>query len=158
DQWTQGLLCDPPEPVTDCPSAAHAACRRRGRSIRRWKRRTSSGGDLLFGLRLTQHSVNSAQKEYEMSHRRDLNALSIADRNTLVGLMLNYINDAVVAMHNPNNPGSIVHHMGEHAFITHRNFIGDLEAWLMTHGGARFVPLPSWNPANPIPAQFNVVK
>jgi hypothetical protein len=72
--------------------------------------------------------------------------------------MLNYINDAIVWEHNPNNPNAIVHHMGEHAFITHRNYIGDLEAWLTTHGGGQFVPLPSWNPANPIPSEFNVVK
>ena len=93
-----------------------------------------------------------------MSHRRSLNSLSVAERNTLVGLMLNYINDAVVWSHNPNNPAAVVHHTGEHAFITHRNFIGDMEAWLATHGGGQFVPLPSWNPANPIPAEFNVVK
>jgi len=93
-----------------------------------------------------------------MSHRRNLNSLTGPERTTLVGLMLNYINDAVVWAHNPNNPAAIVHHMGEHAFITHRNFIGDMEAWLATHGGAQFVPLPSWNPANPIPAEFNVVK
>ena len=93
-----------------------------------------------------------------MSHRRDLNTLSAAERTTLVNLMLNYIDDAVVWSHNPNNPNAIVHHMGEHAFVTHRNFIGDMEAWLATNGGAQFVPLPSWNPANPIPAQFNVVK
>jgi len=72
--------------------------------------------------------------------------------------MLSYINDAVVWAHSPQNPNGIVHHMGEHAFITHRNFIGDMESWLLTHGGAAFVPLPSWNPAKPIPPEFNVVK
>src|SRR6266496_1433828 len=48
--------------------------------------------------------------------------------------------------------------MGEHAFITHRNYIGDLEQWLAIHGGSEFTPLPSWNPPNPIPPEFNVVK
>ena len=72
--------------------------------------------------------------------------------------MLAYINDAVVWSHSPANPNAIVHHMGEHAFITHRNFIGDLENWLTINGGGQFVPLPSWNPANPIPPEFNVVK
>jgi hypothetical protein len=72
--------------------------------------------------------------------------------------MLTYINDAIVWQHNPENPNAIVHHMGEHAFVTHRNFIGDLESWLQSHGGNQFVPLPMWNPANPIPPEFNVVK
>jgi len=93
-----------------------------------------------------------------MSHRTDLNSLPAAKRTALVNLMLTYINDAVVWKHNPNNPNAIVHHMGEHAFITHRNYIGDLEDWLAAHGGAEFVPLPAWNSASPIPAEFNVVK
>src|SRR5947209_8033061 len=94
----------------------------------------------------------------EMSHRPDLNALPAASRTVLRNLMLAYINDAVVWSHNPQNPNAIVHHMGEHAFITHRNFIGDLERWLIANSGAQFVPLPAWNPINPIPAEFNVVK
>jgi hypothetical protein len=93
-----------------------------------------------------------------MGHRRDLNSLSAASRTQLRNLMLNYITDAVVWAHHPNNPNAIVHHMGEHAFITHRNYIGDLEAWLVANGGRDFVPLPSWNPANAIPNEFNVVK
>ena len=93
-----------------------------------------------------------------MSHRPDLNSLSAGSRWALRNLMLNYINDAVVWSHNPDNPNAIVHHSGEHAFITHRNFIGDLERWLLQQGAGEFVPLPSWNPANPIPPEFNVVK
>jgi hypothetical protein len=93
-----------------------------------------------------------------MGHRPDLNSLSATSRATLRTMMLSYINDAVVWAHNPNNPNAIVHHMGEHAFITHRNFIGDLENWLTVNGSREFVPLPSWNPANPIPPEFNVVK
>ena len=93
-----------------------------------------------------------------MGHRPDLNSLPAASRTNLRNLMLTYINDAVVWAHNPSNPNAIVHHMGEHAFITHRNFIGDLENWLAVSGSGEFVPLPSWNPANPIPPEFNIVK
>src|SRR6266851_1111660 len=93
-----------------------------------------------------------------MGHRPDLNSLPAASRTNLRNLMLTYINYAVVWAHNPSNPNAIVHHMGEHAFITHRNFIGDLENWLAVTGSGEFVPLPSWNPANPIPAEFNIVK
>ena len=93
-----------------------------------------------------------------MSHRRDLNSLSAPERTTLVNLMLNYINDAVVWAHNPQNPGAVVHHEGVHGFVTHRKYIADLEQWLAANGGSAFVPLPAWNPADPIPAEFNVVK
>src|SRR6266498_2131291 len=89
-----------------------------------------------------------------MGHRPDLNSLSAGSRATLRGLMLTYINDAVVWAHNPDNPNAIVHHMGEHAFITHRNYIGDLEQWLAIHGGSEFTPLPSWNSSNPTPPDF----
>jgi len=93
-----------------------------------------------------------------VSHRRDLNSLTPAQRTQLVNLMLTYITDAVVWSHNPDNPNAVVHHMGEHGFTSHRAFIGQLENWLVSNGGGAFVPLPSWNPANPIPAEFNVVK
>ena len=33
-----------------------------------------------------------------------------------------------------------------------------MEAFLSSTGGGEFVPLPMWDPANPIPAEFNVVK
>lgn len=49
-------------------------------------------------------------------------------------------------------------HSGEHIFTGHRQYIEGLEAFLSSQGGGRFVPLPAWNPANPVPAEFNVVK
>jgi hypothetical protein len=87
-----------------------------------------------------------------MGHRSDLNALSAPQRTQLVGLMLDYLTDAVVADH-----VSIVH-SGEEIFTGHRNYILGMESHLMANGGAGFVPLPSWNSANPIPTEFNVVK
>ncbi|MGQ8901389.1 tyrosinase family protein, partial [Bacillus sp. TSA_111.2] len=88
-----------------------------------------------------------------MSHRRDLNNdLSAQERTSLVNLILNFLNDAIVAEHT-----TIVHN-DIHIFTGHRAYIEKLEAFLNNNGGAQFVPLPMWNPANPIPTEFNVVK
>src|SRR5262245_7466602 len=87
-----------------------------------------------------------------MGHRSDLNALPASERQALVNLILQYLNDQVIADHL-----NIVH-SGEQLFIGHRAYIGGLETWLGQQGASRFVPLPAWDPANPIPAEFNAVK
>lgn len=87
-----------------------------------------------------------------MGHRQNLNALPAGERQALVDLILQYLNDSVVAAH------TTITHSGEHIFTGHRQYIEELEAFLATQGGGRFVPLPAWNPANPIPSEFNVVK
>ena len=87
-----------------------------------------------------------------MGRRQDLNALPAADRQALVNLILQYLTDPVVAAH------TTINHAGEHIFTGHRQYIEQLEAFLVAQGGGRFVPLPAWSPAKPIPAEFNVVK
>jgi hypothetical protein len=87
-----------------------------------------------------------------MGRRQDLNALPAPERQALVNLILQYLNDAVVAAH------TTITHSGEHLFTGHRQYIEQLEAFLAANGGGRFVPLPAWNSANPIPPEFNVVK
>lgn len=87
-----------------------------------------------------------------MAHRADLDTLSAGDRQFLVNLMLPYLTDAVVAAH-----VNIIH-SGLELFTGHRAYIADLESHLSANGGAGFVPLPMWDPAKPIPPEFNVVK
>ena len=87
-----------------------------------------------------------------MAHRRDLNALTPAERQTLVALMLQYLNDAVVANH------MNIIHSGLDLFTGHRAYIAGMEAFIAANGGGQFVPLPMWNPSNPIPVEFRVVK
>ncbi|MEO1624508.1 MAG: tyrosinase family protein, partial [Bacteroidota bacterium] len=36
----------------------------------------------------------------------------------------------------------------------HRYYINELENWLLANGGAEFVPLPYWDPEDPIPSAF----
>lgn len=86
-----------------------------------------------------------------MAHRINLNALPGSERQALRDLILDFLNDAVVGDH-----PSIVH-SGVNFFTGHRSYLARLESFLTLNGGARFVPLPEWDPRNEIPAEFNVV-
>lgn len=87
-----------------------------------------------------------------MGHRRNLNNLRPADRQALANLMMSYLTDAVVDEH------PALDHFDVHIFTHHRRYIEKMELWLSANGGARFVPLPYWDSATPIPPEFNVVK
>jgi len=87
-----------------------------------------------------------------MTHRQDLNSLSGTDRQTLVDLMLAYLTDDIVSDH------LAITHSGEDIFTGHRAYIAGMESYLSANGGGSFVPLPMWNPSNPIPDEFNVVR
>jgi len=46
-------------------------------------------------------------------------------------------------------------HSNDDRFFTwHRNYIQELEDWLLSEGHTQFVPLPAWNPADGMPAEF----
>ena len=93
-----------------------------------------------------------------MANRKDVSVLSNAALNQLRALLDQYITKPT------NNPvdehraagmdmSLMIHHTG---FLTwHQHFIAELETWLANNGGAKFVPLPYWNPAKPIPTQLN---
>jgi len=87
-----------------------------------------------------------------MTHRPDLNGLSPQERQTLVDLMLRYITDEIVDHHGG------IRHRGATLFTGHRSYIAKMESFLSSNGGGQFVPLPKWDPAIPIPVEFNVVK
>lgn len=87
-----------------------------------------------------------------MVHRKDLNEISPKERQNLVELMLNYITDSVVEDHMD------IIHSGIDLFTGHRAYIAGMEEYLLANGGTKFTPLPMWNPAKPIPKEFNVVK
>ncbi|MCL4473272.1 MAG: tyrosinase family protein [Actinobacteria bacterium] len=81
-----------------------------------------------------------------------VNSLSPPERSELVKLMLPFLTDEVVAAHTK------IIHFGEETFIGHSAYISELEDFLSSNGGRRFVPLPQWDPAEPIPPEFNVVR
>lgn len=82
----------------------------------------------------------------------DLNSISPAERSRLAGLMLDYLTDEVVDAH------VRIVHFGEQTFIGHHAYIEEMEAYLAANGGKRFVPLPFWDPAKPVPEEFNAVR
>jgi hypothetical protein len=51
------------------------------------------------------------------------------------------------------NMSMMIHEIGFLAW--HQYFLTKLEHWLVTNNNAKFVPLPYWDPANPIPSQLN---
>lgn len=88
-----------------------------------------------------------------MPRRKDLNNdFSAAERTTLVNLILQYLNEAVVAAH------VTITHNDIHLFTGHRDYIAELERYLQSAGAAQFVPLPKWNPVNEVPIEFRVMK
>jgi tyrosinase-like protein len=93
-----------------------------------------------------------------MAHRRDVSTMSSAQRTQLRALLDQYINkpaDNPVVEHKAAgmDMSLMIHDMGFVAW--HQHFLAKLENWLVLNGGTKFVPLPSWNPAKPIPPQLN---
>lgn len=85
--------------------------------------------------------------------------MSSSDRTELANLIRAHVTQAVLdeheawhQMHGPggmSGPGS-----GERFLAFHRNFIGKLEDNL-SQGQSQYVPLPTWNPFDPIPTEFS---
>lgn len=86
-------------------------------------------------------------------HRRDLSSLSESDRAQLADLIEQYATPAVVQQHINGPPG--LHTSGTVFLSWHRAYLGGLEAFLVAQGQAQWSPLPAWNPATPIPSEFN---
>jgi hypothetical protein len=72
-----------------------------------------------------------------MGRRQSLNALPADELQALVSLILQFLNDGVVAAH------TTITHSGEHIFTGHRQYIEELEAFLTAQGGGRFRSRPS---------------
>jgi len=93
-----------------------------------------------------------------MTHRKDVSSLSNADLTKLRALLDKFINKPAnnpVAEHKAAgmDMSLMIHDQGFLAL--HQHFIAELETWLVNNGGAKFVPVPYWNPAKPIPNQLN---
>lgn len=87
-------------------------------------------------------------------HRPDLNGLSPAERAELAQLIDNYASPAIVAQHQSPPPG--IHSNGAIFLSWHRNYILGLENYLIAQGRPEWAPLPAWDPASPIPPEFNI--
>jgi hypothetical protein len=85
--------------------------------------------------------------------RRSLTQLTLPEQLALAGLILEWINDSRVRRHS-----HLTHNRTESFLIAHREWISEVEDFLVSRGAGRFVPLPTWNPADPIPVPFRLVK
>jgi hypothetical protein len=84
------------------------------------------------------------------NRRGRLSDLSSGDRQVLADLISAFLNDAVVDDH-PHF---------DHTFTVvdaHRRYLTRLERFLALAGARQCVPLPAWDPTEPIPPEFRVV-
>lgn len=98
------------------------------------------------------------------AQRPNLNGLPPAERRALANLIIGWLEDeGNVMWHMDNIEHSLARGVntvdGRRGFFNgHRQYIRRLEAFLAANGGGRFVPLPKWDPASPIPPEFDFVK
>lgn len=93
--------------------------------------------------------------------RPDIYDFDQAERCELRNLMVTYLNlnsQAAVFEHQSPTPPfttSSIHCYDEVFLSWHRDYIRDMENWLLTqNGGPKYVPLPAWDPATSIPCEF----
>lgn len=107
---------------------------------------TALKGFLLI-LLLSINTLSSA------SRRPNINTFTTCEQYDLVTLMMNYLTPAIVNDH--ALAMATAHNYDDEFCIWHRAYIKDMEDWLATQsGGAKFVPLPKWDPATSIPNAF----
>jgi hypothetical protein len=89
-----------------------------------------------------------------MTNRPDLNSITPASRRQrLVNLMRQYITHDVVQEH-------IIHfddiHSGEIFFTWHKDYIENMEKFLLNNNGKEFVPLPYYAGVEKVPEEFMI--
>lgn len=89
-------------------------------------------------------------------HRKEVANLPHADRIKLRQLIDQYIttkNPVAEHLGAQSDPTLMIH---DRDFLSwHMVFVGKLELWLTSQGEQRFVPLPYWDAATPIPHEIN---
>jgi hypothetical protein len=88
--------------------------------------------------------------------RYSIHAWPASERAVLASAILDFITQALLtehaAAHDWHHPAN-----GELFFSRHHDYLNKLENYLLANGLARFVPVPTWDPATSIPAEFLVV-
>ncbi len=93
-----------------------------------------------------------------MAHRKNVSSMGNADLTNLRILLDQYIQkptDNPVQEHKDAGMDMSLMIHGDGFVAWHQHFIAKLENWLVMNGGAKFIPLPYWDPAKPIPPQLN---
>ena len=85
------------------------------------------------------------------NRRGRLADLVAGERQALADYISMFLTDAVIDLH--------PHFDHDYTVVdAHRRYLTRLERFLATNGGKRFIPLPAWNPSEPIPAEFQKVE
>lgn len=88
-------------------------------------------------------------------HRPSLNSLTAEEKSELARLIQEYVTRDIVAEHWDAVLSGV--HQNPAGFLSfHRNYIAGLEEFLNSRGHQEWIPLPAWNPAEPIPPEFNI--
>ena len=93
-----------------------------------------------------------------MANRKDVSTLTNAKLVQLRTLLDQFIakpTNNPVAEHKAAGMDMTLMIHGKGFLVWHQHFVAELETWLVNNGGAKFVPLPYWNPAKPIPPQLD---
>jgi hypothetical protein len=91
-----------------------------------------------------------------MPFRQDVSAMSQVKRHALRALLDTYIRDKhPVAEHHKADMDATLDIHGRGFLAWHQHFVAELENWLVMNNGAQFVPLPFWDPGNPVPPELN---
>jgi len=86
---------------------------------------------------------------------RRLNDLSAAERAALLQLIQGFLTEDVLNIHAMHHDW----HQYDHMFFSgHRGYLAGMEAYFRAHGGQAFIPVPVWDPSQPIPPEFAWVK
>jgi len=87
--------------------------------------------------------------------RPNLDNLTVGNRRLLASLIQQYATPEIIDIHwNAAQSGA---HSNPVMFLNfHREYIGGLEVFLLGRGFPGAAPLPAWNPAGPIPGEFNI--
>ncbi len=116
---------------------------------------------LVFLCFLVLSSIFAINLPAQVHSRPDIYSFSPAERCELRNLMVTYLNigGGTVAFDHQNPPGPTtfvdIHCYNEFFLSWHRTYIRALEEWLLTqNGGAKYVPLPEWDPTTSIPCEF----
>jgi len=77
-------------------------------------------------------------------------------RHAIRALLDTYIRDKhPVAEHHMADMDPTLDIHGRGLLAWHQHFLAELENWLLMNKGAQFVPLPFWDPGNPVPPELN---
>jgi len=88
--------------------------------------------------------------------RPNIYDFSASQRATLANAIVAFIDEDVLAEH---AGGHDWHHpdVGELFFTKHHDYLNQLESYLLGNGFSQFVPVPEWDPGDPIPSEFLIL-